>query len=278
MTHPVRERVLLGITGALLGVSVLAHVQFLLAGGEAFWVIVTLAMTGFCFTSSAHLMGVRSALTFLIIGVSLGQFFETLSVHTGFPFGPYFYTHVFGPGLFGIPFIIPFAWYVIVYLSYVLANLTIERRPIVSGGVGQAIWLSLISAAIVTAYDLSLDPFMVTKIKAWVMENPGNYFGEQFRGFAGWMLTSFLISVIFRLTRRDVSGQAASVSLLAAAYPVAAYGLWAVFFAAAGEPPGTRPIAIFAMGIPTLTSISGLVKWERVRRLTEASVSARADI
>jgi len=66
------------------------------------------------------------------------------------------------------------------------------------------------------------------------------------------------------------------VSLLAATYPVAAYGLWAVFFAAAGEPPGTRPIAIFAMGIPTLTSISGLVKWQRLRRLTDASVSVRA--
>ena len=278
MTPRVRERALLGITGALLGVSVLAHVQFLLGGGEAFWIVVTLAMTGFCLTSSTHLMGVRNAVAFLIIGVSLGQFFETLSVHTGFPFGPYFYTGVFGPGLLGVPFIIPFAWYVIVYLSYVLANLTIEHRPIVSGGVGQAIWLSLIGAAVVTAYDLALDPFMVTRIKAWVMENPGNYFGEQFRGFAGWMLTSFLISVVFRLTRRGVSGQAASLSLLAATYPVVAYGLWAVFFAAAGEPPGTRPIAIFAMGIPTLTSISGLVKWQRLRRLTDASVSARAGV
>ena len=271
MTHRFRERALLGITAALLVVSAIAHVQFLLTGGEAFWIVVTLAMTGFCLTSSTQLMGARNALAFLIIGVSLGQLFETLSVHTGFPFGPYFYTPVFGPGVLGVPFIIPFAWYVIVYLSYVLANLMIEHQPIVSGGVGQSIWLSLIGAAVVTAYDLSLDPFMVTRIKAWVMVNPGNYFGEQFRGFAGWMLTSFLISVVFRLTRRDVSRQAGAVSQLAAAYPVAAYGLWAVFFAAAGEPAATRPIAIFAMGIPTLTAVSGLVKWQRSRTLTDAS-------
>ena len=271
MTHRFRERALLGITAALLVVSAIAHVQFLLTGGEAFWIVVTLAMTGFCVTSSTQLMGARNALAFLIIGVSLGQLFETLSVHTGFPFGPYFYTPVFGPGVLGVPFIIPFAWYVIVYLSYVLANLMIEHQPIVSGGVGQSIWLSLIGAAVVTAYDLSLDPFMVTRIKAWVMVNPGNYFGEQFRGFAGWMLTSFLISVVFRLTRRDVSRQAGAVSQLAAAYPVAAYGLWAVFFAAAGEPAATRPIAIFAMGIPTLTAVSGLVKWQRSRTLTDAS-------
>lgn len=278
MTHRFRERALLGLTAVLLAVSAFAHVQFLLTGGEVFWIVVTLAMAGFCMTSSTQLMGARNAFAFLIIGVSLGQLFETLSVHTGFPFGPYFYTRVFGPGLLGVPFIIPLAWYVIVYLSYVLANLMIEQQPIVSGGVRQAIWLSVIGAAVVTAYDLSLDPFMVTRIKAWVMVNPGNYFGEQFRGFAGWMLTSFLISVIFRLTRRELPRQAGSVPLLAAAYPVAAYGLWAVFFAAAGEPPGTRPIAIFAMGIPTLTAISGLVKWRRSRTLADASISLRAGV
>jgi putative membrane protein len=271
-----RERALLAGTAALLGVSLLAHVHFLVTGSEAFWPVVTLAMTGFCLTSSTHLMGWRNALTFLIIGVAVGQFFEALSVHTGFPFGPYFYTRVFGPGLLGIPFIIPFAWYVIVYLSYVLANLTIERRPVVSGGAAQAIWLSIIGAAVVTAYDLSLDPFMVTRIKAWVMVNPGNYFGEQFRGFAGWMLTSFLISVVFRLTSREPTGRVASVSWLAAAYPVAAYGLWAAFFAIAGEPPATRAVAIFAMGIPTLTATSGLLKWQRSRRQADAPVSVQA--
>jgi putative membrane protein len=276
VTHRSRERALLGITAALLVMSVIAHVQFFLTGAEAFWIVVTLTMTGFCVTSSTQLMGARNTLAFLVIAVSLGQLFESLSVHTGFPFGPYFYTGVFGPGVLGVPYIIPLAWYVIVYLSYVLANLMIEHRPIVNGGIGQAIWLSIIGAAVVTAYDLSLDPFMVTRIKAWVMVNPGNYFGEQFRGFAGWMLTSFLISVVFRLTRRDVSRPAGAVSPLAAAYPVAAYGLWAVFFAAAGEPAATRPIAIFAMGIPTLTAISGLVQWHRSRRLTGASASVES--
>ena len=103
--------------------------------------------------------------------------------------------------IFGVPYIIPLAWYVIVYLAFVIANLMIEQRPIVHAGMGQSIFLSVIGAAVVTAYDLALDPFMVTYIHAWVMINPGNYFGEQFRGFAGWMLTAFVISQTFRLLR-----------------------------------------------------------------------------
>jgi uncharacterized membrane protein len=260
-----RDRSFLVACGGLLLVSALAHFYYLLGGETTFWMVVTIAMAAFCFVSSVHLMGWSAALKFLAIGVTLGFFFETLSVHTGFPFGPYYYTAVFGPGLFGVPYIIPLAWYVIVYLSFVIANLMVEHQPIVHGSVARAVWLSLIGAAVVTAYDLSLDPFMVTRVGAWVMENPGSYFGEQYRGFAGWMLTSFLISVTFRLTQRLGQPTSATIPTLAAAYPLAAYGLWCVFFAFAGEPPATRAIAVFAMGIPTLTAISGFVKWTHGR-------------
>ena len=78
MTHQSRERALLGITAALLVVSAIAHVQFFLTGAEAFWIVVTLTMTGFCVTSSTQLMGARNTLAFLAIAVSLGQLFESL--------------------------------------------------------------------------------------------------------------------------------------------------------------------------------------------------------
>jgi uncharacterized membrane protein len=268
------ERALLIVAGVLLAAAVLAHVPYLLTGTQTFWIAVTAVMSAFCLVSSVPLIGWANAVRFAAIGYTLGLFFETMSVHTGFPFGPYYYTAVFGPGVFGVPYIIPLAWYVIVYLSYAIANLMIEQRPLVSGGAGQAVWLSIVGAAVVTAYDLSLDPFMVTKVKAWVMVNPGNYFGEQFRGFAGWMLTAFCISVTFRLTRRETPHTADAVSPLAVVYPLAAYGAWAVFFAFAGEPAGTRPIAIFAMGIPVLAASSGFVKW---RRMTAARVRSTAE-
>ena len=268
MSRSGRDRGLLTTCGLLLLAAAAVHVHHLLTGYQAFWIAVTLLMTAFCASSSVLLMGGPRTGVFVAIGVTLGLFFEALSIRTGFPFGPYYYTDVFGPQFIGVPYIIPLAWYVIVYLSFVLANLMIERRPVAAVTPGRAVVLSLMGAAIVTAYDLALDPFMVRKIGAWVMVNPGNYFGEQFRGFAGWMLVAFSISFLFRVTHdRFMTPVAGTVPPLAAAYPVLAYAGWWAFFTAAGYPPGTRPIAAVAMGIPVLAAFVGLASWRQTERL-----------
>lgn len=261
------HRALLAACGVLLLATAAVHVHHLITGYQAFWIGVTLLMTGFCFCSSAVLMGFSGTAAFLGFGVTFGLFFEALSIRTGFPFGPYYYTEVFGPRLMGVPYIIPLAWYVIVYLSYVLANLIVERRPVATVSVGRSVVLSVMGAAIVTAYDLALDPFMVLKIGAWVMVNPGNYFGEQFRGFVGWMLVAFTISFFFRLTQRGFATPVSvTASRLAAAYPVLAYAGWWAFFTVAGHPSGTRPVAAVAMGIPLLAAFAGLASWRQGAR------------
>ena len=258
-----RERFLLTLLGVLLAGSIGLHVHHLLTGSQTFWIGVTLLMTVFCLASSMLLLGGAGTAVFFLVGISLGLCFEAMSIRTGFPFGRYYYTPLFGPGLFEVPFIIPLAWYVIVYLGYVIANLMIEQAPVgAGGGILRAVWLSLIGAGVVTAYDLAADPFMVRKIGAWVMIERGDYFGEQLRGFAGWTLVSFLIAVIARVLNRWLQARPVSPPpLLAAAYPVAAYGMWWLFFSVAGFPRGTRVIAVYAMGIPTLAAISGLVRW-----------------
>ena len=262
MTRPGSVTALHAACGvALLGAFAI-HVHHLLTGYQAFWVSVTVLMAVFCACSSMLLMGARATAAFVIFGVVLGFFFEALSIQTGFPFGPYYYTDVFGPRLFTVPYIIPLAWYVIVYLSYVLANLIVEWRPVAVVPGAQGILIAIIGAGIVTAYDLALDPFMVRKIGAWVMINPGNYFGEQFRGFAGWMLVAFTISWLFRATHQRIAGSPpARITTLAAAYPLLAYSGWWVFFTVAGDPPGTRPIAAVAMGIPVAAAVAGLLHW-----------------
>jgi uncharacterized membrane protein len=270
MTPATRERVSSGVLGVLLASSIGLHGLHVLEGSKRFWIGVTLLMTAFSLLSSTRLLGGRATAVFFGVGITLGFFFETLSVHTGFPFGPYYYTPLFGAGVLGVPFIIPLAWYVIVYLGYVVTNLMIENRPLAGGGVGQAIWLSLIGAGVVTAYDLAADPFMVQTIGAWVMLNPGDYFGEQLRGFVGWTLVSFLIAVVVRLSHQKVPARAPGrVTTLAAAYPLAAYGMWWLFFMLVAEPRGIRVVAAFAMGIPTLAAATGLWKWHYAGRSAE---------
>ncbi len=272
MTPASRERVWSGVLGVLLTGSIALHGHHALTGSKRFWIGVTLLMTAFSLLSSTRLLGGGATAVFFSVGVTLGFFFEALSVHTGFPFGPYYYTPLFGPGVLGVPLIIPLAWYVIVYLGYVVTNLMIERQPLVGGSARQAIWLSLIGAGVVTAYDLSADPFMVRTIGAWVMLNPGDYFGEQLRGFAGWTLVSFLIAVVVRLSHQQVPARAPSpVTTMAAAYPLAAYAVWWLFFMLIAEPRGIRVVAAYAMGIPTLAAATGLWKWHHARPLAETS-------
>jgi uncharacterized membrane protein len=258
--------------GVLLATSVVLHALHLVNGYAAFWVPVTATMTVFCLLSSTTLIGWSSTLAFLGIGVSFGMFFEALSIKTGFPFGPYYYSDVFGPKVLNVPLIIPFAWYVICYLAFVLSNFMLERVPVASGGSSHPAWLALLGASIVTAYDLALDPFMIHKIGAWHMIDRGKYFGEQARGFAGWMLVSFLISVTFRFTHRRLvaledrqaqSRRIARISTLAGFYPIAAYAMWWLFFSLFGDPQATRPTAMFAMGVPVLVAVTGLLKWRK---------------
>jgi putative membrane protein len=266
-----RGRLVSVALGALLAASVVLHARHVLYGSKTFWVGVTLVMTAFSLVSSLQLLGARATGVFFATGVAFGLFFEVLSVNTGFPFGPYYYTPLFGAQVLEVPLIIPLAWYVIVYLGYIVTNLMIARAPVVIGGTGQAVWLSLIGAMVVTAYDLAADPFMVQTIGAWVMLNPGDYFGEQLRGFAGWTLVSFLIAVVVRHSHRyrQVTVKPPTrATTLAAAYPLLAYGVWWLFFTLLAEPRGIRVVAAYAMGIPTLAAATGLLMWHRTRATT----------
>jgi uncharacterized membrane protein len=258
------RRLQLGALGTLLAASAALHIYHSLTGVQQFWIGVTLLMAAFSAVSSFMLLGRKATLAFIVTGVSLGLLFEALSVRTGFPFGPYYYTEVFGPGIFGVPYIIPLAWYVIVYLGYMVTNLMIHRQPVVTTGFAGAVWLSIIGALVVTAYDLAADPFMVQTIKAWVMINHGDYFGEQLRGFAGWTLVSFLIGAIVRVSHASMPIRPPRpITTMAAAYPLLAYGLWWVFFTTLATPRGIRVVAAFAMGIPTLAAATGLWYWRQ---------------
>jgi putative membrane protein len=257
-----RDAFVLVVLGTLLATSAGVHVYHVVTGAQTFWISVTVLMTAFCIVSSVQLMGGRATSVFVGCGVTLGLAFEALSIATGFPFGPYHYTPLFGPGVLGVPFIIPLAWYVIVYLGYVIANLMIAQAPVVVGPMRQALFLSLMGAGVVTAYDLALDPFMVKKVGAWVMHNPGDYFDEQLRGFFGWTLVAFLIAILVRTTHLRMGVVPRTTrSTLAVAYPLLAYGMWWLFFSLEGFPRGTRVIAVYAMGLPTLAACSGLLAW-----------------
>ncbi len=260
------QRQLPRITFILLALSLAVLATRGLGDTTRLLIIGSLAMFACCWSSAIHLLGARAALHFVLIAVTLGWASEELGSQYGWFFGDYTYTDVLGPTVGSVPFVIPLMWFALTYIAYVLSNLIVWQTPV--DGVtplGQTLTQSFLAAMIVTAYDLGADPYLVFKLKAWIMHKPdGWWFGETLQGFVGWMFVSFTIIFLFRLSlRRRPPVAAATVSRVHTLVPLAIYGGNMVFQACLGVPVETRTIALFAMGIPLLTALFGWSRWQQ---------------
>ena len=252
---------LLALAGAILLTRALGDTTGLLVAGSV-------AMFACCLGSAVHVLGARAALRFALIAVVLGWIAEELGSRFGWFFGSYTYTEVLGPRIGSVPFVIPLMWFALTYIGYVIANLIVWQAPSDGAtGLGQNLVQSLLAAMIVTAYDLGADPYMVFKLKAWIMTKlDGGWFGETMQGFAGWMFVSFIIVFLFRLgLKRSPPAPAAPVTPRDIAVPLAIYAGNLLFQALLGVPVETRAIAIFAMGIPLLAALCGWSRWKSNR-------------
>ena len=259
MTLPRITLVLLALVAASLLVRALGDTSGLLVASSVL-------MFACCAASAVHVLGTSAALRFVLIAVVLGWTAEQLGATYGWFFGSYTYTEVLGPRIGKVPFVIALMWFALSYVGYVIANLIVWQTP--SDGaapLGQTLAQSLLAAMVVTAYDLGADPYMVFKLKAWVMtKTDGGWFGETLQGFAGWMFVSFVIVFVFRLTlRRRPPAACAAVTPRDIAVPLAIYGGSLLFQALLGVPVETRAIAVFAMGIPLLAALCGWSRWRR---------------
>ena len=228
-------------------------------------VITSLVMFAASWANATSLLGARAAGKFIALAVCLGWFAEQMGSSRGWFFGSYRYTDVLGWRLGDVPIIIPMMWFVLCYTGYVLANLMLWRNP--QGNlqkISALLLTAFMAAALVTAYDLGADPYMVYVLKAWIMtETDGGWFGETLQGFAGWMEVSFAIILLFLWTARK--GGLPTETRNAkwdCVLPLAIYGFSMLFQAFNGHPVETRTIALFAMGIPLICAIVAWWHWQ----------------
>lgn len=202
--------------------------------GEA-WLSATTILTvllaaGF---SLAHAIETRGILTGLLLAgsaVTITMLSEAIGVVTGLPFGHYVYTGQLGPKAFGlVPFIIPVAWFMVLYPAYETVRFLLARlapRVWRNSKWKAALAQCALTAAAMTAWDLSLDPRMVSA-GYWVWRDGGPYFGIPLSNFAGWLLTSFIIYGVWRVFDRPAPASLdlsqAATAPLHAALPVLAY-------------------------------------------------------
>lgn len=262
-TPPILSRIALGLFGLTLLALLLRGWNFQTQMLVASAVLMFCA----CLASAAHVLGLRPALHLALIALPVGWFAEQMGASYGWFFGSYDYTDVLGPQLGQVPLVIPLMWFALSYTGYVMANLIVWQTPCDGAtSSGRSVVLSFLAALIVTAYDLGVDPYMVYKLKAWIMvKHDGWWFGETLQGFAGWMLVAFVIVFAFRLTLRRSRAQPAPARTRRRdiLVPLGLYGALMLYEATQGVPVETRTIAVFVMGIPLFCAVCGLVRWHK---------------
>ena len=263
-----KQRLLLGLTTFFLGIFIYQGIlralllpAVALPGVPGGIGVLTVILMLFSFFHATYALGWRHSFTFFALSAVISWAFEQAGVATGLVYGAYHYTDALGPKLGHVPFLIPIAWFMMIYPSYIIANLIAEGKPASSrGGPGRIAWLAFLSGMVMTAWDLVVDPGLSGAAhRAWAWEQSGPYFGVPAQNFVGWLLTTFTVYLCYRLFEQRFSPRPAGpVTVTIAAMPVAAYGAMMLSNIVRGDPPALVVIAPFAMGLPLIAAIERL--------------------
>ena len=114
----------------------------------------------------------------------------------------YHYTDKLGFKFLGlVPLLIPVAWFMMSYPSFILARRLVPGIQLVPGMKNLWTWrlsVAAVGAVIMTAWDLAMDPMMVAG-GHWVWDEPGAYFGIPLQNYWGWWLTIFVVFLFFTI-------------------------------------------------------------------------------
>ena len=262
-----RRRALLTASIALLGVFAydgvvrrlllgLVHLPALTGSLAALTAVVAL----FSLAHAWYCLGGRLTIAFFGLSAAVSWAFEQFGVATGLVYGPYHYTDYLGAKLGHVPLLIPLAWFMMIYPSYVVANLVMDGRPLgTRPGARSLVRLAVASAVVMTVWDLVIDPILSgPNVRAWVWEGGGPYFGIPVQNFAGWLLTTLTVYLAYRtLEQRFPPAQAGAAGTAVVAMPVLAYGL----MLAADLLSGATPAALFVIGPVAMGPPLALAAW-----------------
>ncbi|WP_311171766.1 bisanhydrobacterioruberin hydratase [Halobellus ordinarius] len=108
---------------------------------------------------------------------------EYLGVHTGVPYGEFFYGVDLGPIVAGVPLGLPIFFIPLVMNAYLLCLLLLGDRAVQA-----AVRLSAVIAAVL-AMDVVLDPGAVA-LGFWVYPAGGAFYGVPLSNYAGWVVSA----------------------------------------------------------------------------------------
>ena len=276
------RKVLVGSMGVLLTVHTGIH---LWDAANPFqrvnWPLAVIVFALFAFFNALYAQGWKRTIAFFAITCVASWSCEAYGLRHPWLFGTFYYTDVLGPKLAGVPLVVPLAYFMMMYPSYIITNLIIYGHPVMSAtnSLPKLVGVSLLTALVMTAWDLTNDPLMANEVKAWVWPTGGPYFDIPLQNFRGWILVVFIVVFGCRLTERYVERRPLGPPWrIITMGSLIGYGLFLLTDTIAGYPEGTRIIAPFAMGVPLLAATIRLYALfegeEREERNTASSSQA----
>ena len=222
------------------------------------WAIVVLGSA----LSVAHAVlsrGARTGVGLLLLVGATAVAFEAVGLATGVPYGEYAYSDALGPTLLGVPFLVPLAWLMMAWPSWLLAGRL--ARPVRPGRrrAARIAW----AAAVFAAWDVVLDPQMVQAgYWTWAHPQPGlpGIDTVPLTNLAGWLLAgTVLMTMLDVLVARTAVGDAPRIG---AAAPMLALG-WMTLGGALAHAgwlglPGSAAWGA-ALSVPVLVALA--VQW-----------------
>jgi uncharacterized membrane protein len=159
--------------------------------------MLTLLAFGFTLVHALVYLGWTRLLWLLGLTFVVSMLFESIGVETGLIYGPYHYTDQLGARFLGlVPYLIPVAWFMMIYPSQIIAEALVGAQT--PKGWRRELKIAGLSAVVMTAWDVLMDPIMV-RMGNWVWEVEGGYFGVPLHNYVGWLATTFTIYILFRL-------------------------------------------------------------------------------
>lgn len=195
----------------LLVITILLQISYPLLDGASLRIvtITTVLVAALTMVIHGHLSyGAKYTAIYVPVSFLFGLGIESLGLHTGWPFGVYTYSSTLGPQLFGVPFVVPFAWMMMIHPALIAARRLTKK------------WVFLYGGALMAAWDIFLDPLMVGAGRwTWVVTGSHLPFAPDvpLSNTFGWLLAGItivgILNVILPRERRKNSASLATVDV-----------------------------------------------------------------
>lgn len=175
-------------------------------------------LTMFVLLTYSQIKSAPAYFIFFLIAFVMGMATEIVGVNTGLLFGTYHYGQVLGPKVYGVPWLIGFNWFFIVFCASAFITECLNAVQTKFNLTIPASWFSIMvvmgGAAIATCFDLILEPLAI-KLHFWSWEN-GDI--PVFNYICWFIISAILLSIKMYFKKLSVQPFATGLLLIQALF------------------------------------------------------------